>query len=264
MPIEVEFWRINDTKVKKVPFSSIETEQRLEDILFNDLSIIKDDILLLGRQVITTYGKKIDLLAIDEYGKISIIELKKNKTPREVVAQIIDYASWVQELSYKDIIEIYNENNQEPFEKIFEEKFGVQPPEKINQEHDMIIVCSEVDNETERIIDYLSDNYNVPLNVVFFRFFRDNNSEYLTRSWLIDPIEVEEKYSRSKQQNKGESWNGKDFIVNIDVGEDEVSSWEDSVKYSFISAGGGKWYSRSLYQLEPGHRIFAMIPKRGY
>lgn len=35
-------------------------------------------------------------------------------------------------------------------------------------------------------------------------------------------------------------------------------------KYGFISAGGGRWYSNTLKQLEPGHRIFACIPKLGY
>lgn len=40
------------------------------------------------------------MLAIDGDGKLHIIELKKNKTPREVVAYALDYASRVQNLSY--------------------------------------------------------------------------------------------------------------------------------------------------------------------
>ena len=36
------------------------------------------------------------------------------------------------------------------------------------------------------------------------------------------------------------------------------------VRYGFISAGGGRWYSNTLKQLEPGHGIFACIPKTGY
>ena len=83
------------------------------------------------------------------------------------------------------------------------------------------------------------------------------------------PSEVEEKSTTTVTQNKGEAWNGKDFIVNIDFAKDastgkEISTWEDSVKFGFISAGGGRWYSRSLNQLFPGARIFAMIPGKGY
>ncbi len=40
------------------------------------------------------------MLAMDEEGNIHIIELKKERTPREVVAQTLDYASWVQNLSF--------------------------------------------------------------------------------------------------------------------------------------------------------------------
>ncbi|MCF6270399.1 MAG: endonuclease NucS [Melioribacteraceae bacterium] len=265
MPIEIGFWNITDNEVKKVNFSSIDSEKRLEDILTKDSTILGEDFLIIGRQIMTSYGKYIDLLSINQDGNLTIIELKKDKTPREIVAQTLDYASWIKDLSYSEIKNICEEYYSEgSFETIFEEKFGITPPDKLNQEHDMLIVSVKLDNETERIINYLSDSYNVPINAVFFRFFKDNKNEYLSRSWLIDPTEVVEKTSKSKSQNKSEAWNGKDFVVNIDMDERGVTTWEDSQKYGFISAGGGKWYSNSLKQLFVGARIFAMIPKKGY
>jgi hypothetical protein len=36
------------------------------------------------------------------------------------------------------------------------------------------------------------------------------------------------------------------------------------VRHGFISAGGGRWYSRTLRMLEPGHRVWALIPRVGY
>ena len=265
MPIEVGFWNITGDSIRKVDYSPMESEKRLEDIISGDISIIDENLFVIGRQIRTSYGKIIDILAIDQDGKISIIELKKNKTPREVVAQALDYASWVQNLSYSEISDVFNEKSEARFEEEFEKKFRNPPPEKINQEHDLLIVCSELDSETERIIDYLSDNYNVPINAVFFRFFQDGDEDFLSRSWLISPNEVIEKSSKSKSQNKGESWNGMDFVVNINS-YDGVSTWEDSQKYGFVSAGGGKWYSGSLDRLFPGARIFAMIPgsENGY
>ena len=170
----------------------------------------------------------------------------------------------MQNLSYDEIKNIFEDKSDKLFEEAFEEKFGDPPPEEINQEHDMLIVCSELDNESERILNYLSANYNVPINVVFFRFFKESGAEFISRSWLISPEEVEEKAAKVGSQNKRESWNGKDFVVNIDSSEDGTSSWEDCIKFGFISAGGGKWYSRSLNVLQPGKRVFAMIPKKGY
>ncbi|MBP2132215.1 hypothetical protein J2128_000136 [Methanomicrobium sp. W14] len=263
MPIEVGLWNITTNTVNKIEYSSIDSEKRLEDIICNNISILDDDLLIIGRQTPTIYGKYIDLLGINSEGKLTIIELKKNKTPREVIAQVLDYASWIKDLSYTEVKNICKNYHNEEFESLFAEKFGESPPEKINQEHNMVIVCSELDNETERILNYLSGNYNVPINAVFFRFFSDNKSDYLSRSWLIDPIEAEERTSKSGAQSKGEPWNGRDFVVNIDEC-DGVSTWEDTKKYGFVSAGGGIWYSKTMKNLFPGARIFAMIPKKGY
>jgi hypothetical protein len=124
-------------------------------------------------------------------------------------------------------------------------------------------VASELDSSTERIIGYLSTNYGVPINAVFFRHFKEGENEYLTRTWLIDPNQVESQASKSPVAKRSkESWNGKDYYVSI--GEGESRSWEDCRRYGFVAAGGGKWYSASLLQLSPGARIFACIPKKGY
>ncbi|MEM5018229.1 DUF91 domain-containing protein [Metabacillus indicus] len=261
MPIEVGIWKVNDG-IKKVGFSIIESEKKLEDILSKDLSILSDDLLLIGRQVQTEYGKYLDMLAIDGEGNLHIIELKKNRTPREVVAQAIDYASWVQNLSYDQVLRIYEDKNNGPLEEAFAEKFDDSLPDKLNDTHQITIVSSQLDSETERIINYLSNNYDVPINAVFFRYFEEGDQHFLTRSWLLDPNEIDEKSSNTKVENKKEKWNKQDFVVNF---EDKASrKWEDAVKYGFVSAGGGRWYSRTLNQLFVGARVFCMIPKSGY
>jgi len=97
MPIEVGLWRIDDD-LSKMEFSGIDNEKRLEEVLLQDISIIDAGLLLIGRQVPTAQGKFIDLLALDMEGNVVVLELKKGKTPREVVAQLLDYGSWVRDL----------------------------------------------------------------------------------------------------------------------------------------------------------------------
>ena len=84
----------------------------------------------------------------------------------------------------------------------------------------------------------------------------------MTRTWLIDPQEVEAKASKAPKQKGSEPWNGRDFFVSI--GEGPHRNWDDCRKYGFISGGGGKWYSQTLEHLFPGARVFATIPKLGY
>ncbi|MED1204207.1 endonuclease NucS domain-containing protein [Heyndrickxia acidicola] len=261
MPIEVGIWKINN-EVKKISFSPIESEKKLEDILVQDISILSENLLLVGRQVKTDYGKYIDMLAIDDDGNLHIIELKKNRAPREVVAQAIDYASWVQNLSYEQILKTFEVHNNRSLEEAFAEKFIIDLPDKLNESHQMMIVSSQLDSETERIINYLSTNFDVPINAVFFRYFQEREQEFITRSWLIDPNIVEEKSSNNNNVGKKEKWNKQDYVVNFDDGQ--YRNWEDALKYGFISAGNGRWYTKTLQQLFVGSRIFCMIPKKGY
>ena len=59
--------------------------------------------MLIGRQEDTGFGGRIDLLAIAPDGSLVLIELKRDRTPRDVVAQALDYASWVEKLRAEDI-----------------------------------------------------------------------------------------------------------------------------------------------------------------
>ncbi len=262
MPIKTEMWRI-DNGLEKVSFSSLEAEKKLESILDKDISIIDPGLMVIGRQVTTSFGKYLDLLAIDSEGHLAILELKRDKTPRDVVAQTLDYASWVQGLTYDDIIKIYaTYDTTRDFESAFEETFGTPPPETLNEDHKILIVAAELDNHTERIVNYLSSNYGVPINAVFFQYFKEGQSEYLSRSWLIDPVQVETQASKVVKSRGKEQWNGVDFYISF--GDDKRRNWEDAVKYGYIAAGGGKWYSNTLSLLPVGARVFVCVPKVGY
>ena len=59
------------------------------------------------------------------------------------------------------------------------------------------------------------------------------------------------------------AWNGIDWYVAFGE-ESDGRKWEDALKWGFVSAGGGEWYSRTLRNLPIGGRIFAYIPNIGY
>jgi hypothetical protein len=100
----------------------------------------------------------------------------------------------------------------------------------------------------------------VPINVIFFQVFQDGANQYLSRAWLIDPIETEFKAAVGQPGAKGE-WNGEYYVS---FGQGENRDWDEAVKYGFICAGGGAWYTRTLFQLEAGNRIWVNIPAWGY
>jgi len=188
-----------------------------------------------------------------------VIENKRDRTPREVVAQILDYATWVSTLAYEDITHIYADYiPNQPIEEAFTDRFGGTLPEPLNEQHHLYIVASELDSSTERIVTYLSTQYGVPFNAIFFRYYNDPPHEYLVRTWLIDRIEGEEL---PPKQAKG-TWNGQDFYVSL--GEGIHRTWKDCQTYGFVSGGQGRFYSRTLNLLFVGSRIFVCIPTKGY
>ncbi len=259
MPIEFDIWRIDGSVSKIVP-SRLADESRLETILTDGIGLLGLDVMVIGRQVVTAFGKRIDLLAIDAQGDLHVIEIKRDRTPREVVAQLLDYGSWVKTLGYTEVTSIFSAHQPEtPFEEAFVDRFGGTPPESINDAHRLVIVASELDASTERIVSYLSEQYSVPINAVFFRYFRDQTREYLARTWLIERVQEDVRTSIVSSVKQGkEAWNGRDFYVSL--GEGPSRSWDDCRKYGFISAGGGRWYSRTLDLLFPGARVFVCIP----
>lgn len=265
MAIQHGIWKIGD-KPQALKPTQMDSEELLEEQIFKDISILNSNWLLIGRQVYTDYGKPLDLLAIDASGSVVVIELKKHKTPRDVVAQTIDYASWVEELSTDQVVKIYQQFAEKyglaetNFDNAFKVKFGQTPSDdEVNSSHQMVVVAAELDASTERIINYLNDKANVAVNAVFFTVFEDQGSKYLSRAWMIDPGETEE---RAINVGVKGDWNG-EFYCSFGANPERFH-WQDARKYGFHCAGGGRWYSKTLYMLKPGNRIWVNIPKVGF
>jgi hypothetical protein len=197
MAEDIRIWNVSEDKtLTEIMKSKLDLESRLEKWVEADISIISFDLMPIGRQVETDFGGIIDLLCLDRNGDIVIIELKREKTPRDITAQVLDYASWVKDLSIERIADIANKYlpKKGPIEAAFKNKFDEELPEILNESHRIIIVASEIDSSTERIINYLSDSYGVSINALSFQYFVDaNGKEYLARTFLIEPSEVERK-----------------------------------------------------------------------
>ncbi len=227
--------------------------------------LLGQPLMIIGRQVPTAYGGFIDLLAVDREGVINVLELKRDKTPRDVVAQVLDYGSWVAGLDRDEIVEVFEAYKPGvSFDSAFAEVFG-DTPDEINSEQRFVIVAASVDGATERIVRFLSSTYGVPIDVLFINHFVDGGVTYLARAWLAadDTSTATANWQSGKKKSTREPWNGTDWYVAF--GEDPGGrQWQDARHYGFVSAGGGAWYSKTLRSLPIGARVFVHIPKHGY
>lgn len=262
MPVKHSIWKVGK-QPEPLAVATLASEQELEEMIVAAPKILSGEWMLIGRQEPTGMGGRIDLLAIAPDASLVLIELKRNKTPREIVAQAIDYASWVEELTTDRIVQIYQRfSNGGNLGDDFKTRFGAELDEDaLNESHQIVLVAAELDNSTERIIGYLNAR-DIAINVLFFQVFQLGNEKLLSRTWMIDPGETQANVTTTARvQGEREPWNG-EFYVSF--GPAEHRSWADAVKYGYISAGGGSWYSQTLNLLAPGDRIWVKVPGTGY
>lgn len=170
MPIRTALWKVN-AKPEQLVESSLAKEQLLEEMIIAAPKLLSDEWMLIGRQEDTGYGGRIDLLAIAPDGSLVLVELKRDRTPRDVVAQALDYAAWVEKLKPEEISAIYRrfKKSEANLAADFQNRFGVPlEEESINETHQIIIVAASLNESSERIVSYLNER-DIPINVLCFR-----------------------------------------------------------------------------------------------
>ena len=188
---------IEDAFVEKVKSEAMDYERYFESWLENSPSLLFDDdessktVLWIGRQVTANVGntdKYPDLLGIDSSGDLVIVELKKDKTPRDIIAQILEYASWGAKLEY-DALNVLARNYYENDEKykgkglleIFREVFEVDEANEsfFNRKQKLYLVAEEISPIVRQVSEYLNETYEVNINHLEYEIFRTKDSDYL-------------------------------------------------------------------------------------
>lgn len=208
MPQEIRLWKIDGDRLNALNATALDLESRLENWLVEDISILGLGLLVIGQQVQTSWGGAIDLLCIDSQGDLVVVELKRDRTPREITAQLLDYAGWVDGLGSEQVLTIAERHFGDPegLSKAFKDVFGEELPDVVNEDHRLVAVAARLDARSDRVIRYLSDVYGVNINAVTFQVFETaSGKEFLGRVFLVEPDEVErrsQRQSRSKRRRR--------------------------------------------------------------
>ncbi len=257
MAIEQKIWSLDEKEELKN--SKLLSERELEDFICENINVLNEDWIIIGRQIQTGSGGILDILCLDRDGDTIVIELKRDSTPREVTAQAIDYAACVCGYKAEKLAELFKDFTDDrdgTLKEVYKEKFKVElNEEEINQEVKMVIVASEMDASTERIINYLS-TFSININILFFTIFEHAGKRLLSRAWLHEYDST--PFTGPKITR---AWNQEYYAS---YGVDTQRTWEDARKYGFVSAGGGNWYTKTLKMLSKGDRVWVYLPQQGY
>jgi len=205
MGTEIKSWQILDGKLQASSSTLAKAGRTepydLEPWIESNPEVVGAGIAVIGRQVSTKSGP-IDLLGIDQAGNPVIIELKRDRLPREALAQAVDYASDVASWSIEKFSEICSEKHGQALEEYIGEVFEDVDVEglNINDTQRIILVGFSIESSLERMIEWLSDNFNVNVNAVVLHYTKTvSGDELLTRTSIISEELEQERVKKRKK-----------------------------------------------------------------
>ena len=184
-------WEMNVEKIQSV--EETQTEKQLEEVITRCPELLMEDLRLIGRQTETS-GGPLDLLGVDNDGRLVIFELKRGVLTREAVAQIIDYSSYLAALDPEELSEhISSRSGNLGIDKVdnflawYQEQFGKSYTEY--QRPRMVLVGLGVDEKTKRMVSFLSES-DLDISLTTFHGFKKGEEIFLARQ-----VEVQSRSS---------------------------------------------------------------------
>ncbi len=195
MPIfRLEGDDISNSELVIAQETNLELESHLEDWLENSprQTLAQEDFLWIGRQTSAKDEEGTlfpDLLGVDAEGNLVIVELKRDQAPRDVVAQLLEYAAWASELSddqiqeiAEDYFETGDESNRKQFHQVFKDVFELSDTDEIphlNRNLRLYIVASDIPSRVARVCRFLRTSQGMDINCINVSTFETETGERL-------------------------------------------------------------------------------------
>jgi Holliday junction resolvase-like predicted endonuclease len=217
---KVGLWQVDNNSLRRLDDSSVGLEAHLENWIENDPSLVQAGLEIVGRQI-NIEGGKLDLLALDPQGRWIIIEIKKDILRREVISQVLDYASSIHglsEMDFKNKIDPYLKSKNKTIDALLEQRDALDSLNPENREMLFFVVGTGKHQGLERISNYLADQFKFPISIITFQVFETSNGEKIlareiTESDVIPdnpkkmPVTVENVFSLAQKNGLGDVFN---------------------------------------------------------
>ena len=167
----------------------IELEHHMESLLENNPDALVQDefILWIGKQASAATEHSTlypDLLGLDAEGNLVIVELKREKAPREVVAQLLEYAAWATELDdeqieaiARDYFQTRDELQGKSLTEVFTETFEVDEFPRLNRRLRLFVVARDIPPAISGVCRFLRSKHGMDINCVTISVFQTESEE---------------------------------------------------------------------------------------
>ena len=229
--------------------TSLEIEKHLESWLENSPWALAQDepILWIGRQTRATAEESTifpDLIGIDSEGSLVIVELKKDRTPREVVAQLLEYATWADELSEEQIQQIAEEYFRtrgvcqgETFHDAFRETFELKKEEEVpllNQRLRLFVVAEEISPRVSSVCRFLRTTYGMDISCKVVSPFQTESGEMLVNiETKVGDENIVAPKARNQPSSRNARWSGDKRVWEVALeAAQELTGGEATVEFT--------------------------------
>ncbi|AUX09915.1 hypothetical protein AArcSl_2292 [Halalkaliarchaeum desulfuricum] len=204
----MEVYLVEQDDMKRVPESELDTEANLEQRLVrtDGAKIGEVEVLYVGRQGSPGEGGIFDILGVDERGDTVIVELKRDRAPRDIVAQALEYASEIRNVDYEYLDDQYRQflreeqGHTEPNDILslreahceYFDLDDVLSKREFNNEQRLVVVGTDFQDVSLNMADFLRE-HGVDVVAVEYSTYRDENKgiELLTTDGVRRPLSEE-------------------------------------------------------------------------
>ena len=193
----IQLWLVSKdgAAVSAVPVDEVqntETEQLLEDVLVASPELVEPGLKLIGRQV-PTDGGPLDLLGVDQNGRLTVFELKRGTLTRDAVAQSLDCASDLKTYEFERLAALVREySGRIGIDKIedFEDWYSREYPgstDALAEAPRIVLIGLGVDDRARRIVQFLAER-GTEIQLLTFYGFRRDDQLFLARESVTPSV----------------------------------------------------------------------------
>ena len=173
----IGLWHIGDSGPARLPSTELGVERELEDWIERDPALLERGLVIVGRQI-RLEGGPLDLLALDPQGRWVLIEIKRERLRREVIAQAIDYASCLHAVDpawLRDQCDAYlrTKGAAHTLTALLVQRGRTLDAEDDGREVVIYLVGTGLDAGLERMVGYLAERAELAVRMVTFAAFRE-------------------------------------------------------------------------------------------
>lgn len=201
--------------LEEVEYSEDHLEDDIHQVIRNDPRLVMGTLstrenVVLGSKLQLQTGKEPDLLTCDKRGTPTVVEFKRDKSPRNAVTQLFDYASSLSRLELSEFLDLTTydsiEELHEEFDRDEDTEYDIDDFEQQFTEGlvspQLMLVAYTITDDVRRMTRWLRDAHDLKINCVEFDYYEKDDAQMFVPTVIgVDETqEIKEKEASPKQK----------------------------------------------------------------